>query len=308
MQRTRSAISSREPSTSRQSVPARRKNRRLPAPGEMGPVGSAIEISRRHSAKLMIAVGVAAGAALLALAGWQAKGWLLETDLFAIETVDVTGVTRAEEEAILSLANVQAGQNLLAIDTDEVARAVERHPWVKAARVSRRFMHQLSIEVSEHDPVLLVALGNLYYADRDGDIVKRQAPGEREALPLVTGLSREEVERGDGRAKARLIDAVRFLADLKKVTGAADVDEIHLDAVQGLSFVPMGDTIRVHVGKAPYQERLERLETVRRALSERSLLPLEITLGGEHRPERVVARLQPSETSPDKSQSKKAAK
>jgi hypothetical protein len=233
------------------------------------------------------------GLGVIAGVGFGFKSRLAKAEALSLEKIEIHGNTRAAKEQLVALAGVHAGQNLLSIDPEEVAAGVARHPWVKSAHAERRFPRELSIGVVEHDPRLLVALGNVYYANAEGEIVKRQAPGEHESLPLVTGLSRAEVERGDGRAQARLRDAIGFLADLRAVTGAgpAEVDEIHLDSVQGLSFVPAGDTIQVHVGRPPYKEKLEKLEEVRRVLAERGGKPLEITLGGERRPERVVARL-----------------
>jgi cell division septal protein FtsQ len=291
--RNRSGISSRGSATARQSVRGGKKNRRV---ASLEPRTSRLEKRRRSRAAIVVSIGVVLGLGGLAGGAVLLHSKLLGSDWLAIERIEVHGLVRADRAQILAVAGVRPGQNLLALDPSEVASAVERHPWVKRARVERRFPHQLGIEVVEHDPRLVVALGNLYYADSEGEIVKRQSPGEHEALPLVTGLSREEVQRGDGRAQARLRDALAFLADLHAVTGAesADVDEIHLDAVQGLSFVRSGDKIQIHVGRSPYKERLEKLEEVRRALSDRGVRALEITLGGERRPERVVARLAPA--------------
>jgi hypothetical protein len=283
-------ISSREPSTARQSVRAGKKNRRV---ASVEPRSSRLEKRRRSTRAITIATGLLAGLAVVAGIGVGFRSRLAKAEALSLQKIEIRGNARAPKDQILALAGVHTGQNLLSVDPEEVAAGVARHPWVKSAHAERRFPGELSIEVVEHDPRLLVALGNVYYANAEGEVVKRQAPGEHEALPLVTGLSRAEVERGDGRAQARLRDAVGFLADLRAVTGAGpvEVDEIHLDAVQGLSFVPAGDTIQVHVGRPPYKEKLEKLEEVRRVLTERGAKPLEITLGGERRPERVVARL-----------------
>src|SRR5439155_24820390 len=126
-----------------------------------------------------------------------------------------------------------------------------------------------------------------------GEIVKRHAPGEREALPLIAGLTREEVEDDDGRARAGLRSAIAFLGELRAVLGkdAPEVEELHVDRVMGLSVVCVGDDARIQFGPPPWKDRLKKLAEVRSALRERGLKASEIALGGQRRPERIVARL-----------------
>lgn len=254
-------------------------------------------------AKLLLAgkvVGVAAAVTGLAYGGYRAHRFVTTTESFAVEVVEVKGLVRAERDEVLALAGVSRGDNLFALDAGEVERSVKRHPWVKDASVQRVPPKKLSIEVHEHVPVVLVALGNLYYADESGEIVKRYAPGETERLPVVTGIQRAEIESGDPRAKSRLRSAINFLADLSAVLGekAPAVEEIHLDPARGLDFVPLGEQVRVSMGTPPWRARLEKLGRVRAALEERGLDATEITLGGERRPERVVARLAKAEQTP----------
>ncbi|MCB9650728.1 MAG: FtsQ-type POTRA domain-containing protein [Deltaproteobacteria bacterium] len=254
--------------------------------------------SRRQSTLqgLRVVGGLVLGAALLGGLGYgahQARRWAHKSPRFALDTIEVVGAGRASEESLLRLSGLRRGLNIFDVDVDRVAEAVEAHPWVAAAQVERRFPRGVRVTVREHQPALMVALDHLYYADASGEVVKRYAPGEREVLPVVTGLERAQVEADDPAARALLEEAVALLDAVSAVRGggAEQVAEVHVDPVMGLSFVLRDDEARVEVGHAPFEEKLRRLAVVQSSLRERGVLASRITLSGERRPERVVARL-----------------
>ena len=48
------------------------------------------------------------------------------------------------------------------------------------------------LDIVERMAACSVALGALYLSDADGDVFKRATPDEAAALPVVTGLARED--------------------------------------------------------------------------------------------------------------------
>jgi hypothetical protein len=212
---------------------------------------------------------------------------------FAIQDVVVTGHTRASADSIAKLSGATLGTNIFDVDLLRMKRAVEAHPWVKSARVERNFPSSVEIEVVEHEPRVLVALGHLYYADAEGDVVKRYTPGERETLPVVTGLTRDQIETDDGEARASLRSAIEFLDEVTAHFGerAPQIAEVHLDPALGLSFVEANDDLMVVVGHPPYGAALDRLSRVKTALRDKNVKATRIMLGGPRRKDRAVARL-----------------
>jgi cell division protein FtsQ len=239
--------------------------------------------------KLVSSVAIAATVGFGLASGYK---YLTTSPTFSIAEIEVAGNQRASVESIEKLSGVSLGENVFLVDTNVVVRTVEAHPWVAGAIVERKFPHGLKITVSEHQPIALVALGHLYYADKNGEIVKRYAPGEKEVLPVITGLSRAQIETDDGEARYQLVKAIEFLDAFAKVSDAPKLAEIHLDPVLGLSFVEAETQTMVVVGEAPWAPRLERWQEVRAALDEKSVKASRIMLGGERRRDRVVARLE----------------
>jgi cell division protein FtsQ len=163
-------------------------------------------------------IGLAAGA--LVYGCFAMHRFATSSVRFSIEDVVVTGHVRATADAIAKLSGATPGTNIFAIDVERMKRSVEAHPWVRSAQVTRSFPRTVEIQVVEHEPRVLVALGHLYYADGNGDVVKRYTPGEREALPVVTGLTRDQIETDDGEARSRLRSAIDFLDEVTSRFGA----------------------------------------------------------------------------------------
>lgn len=243
-----------------------------------------------YAGKIAAFTGVGVAMVFGGAAVWD---WATTSPAFAIEKIDVHGNRRATHESILKLAQLVEGQNLLSIETQAIERSIDAHPWIERVSVTRRFPKRVEIAIEEHEPVVLVSLGHLYYADATGEIVKRYTPGENESIPVVTGLTREEIETDDGDARARLVSAIDFLVELKATMGEAApaISELHLDRAIGLSFIEKIDDANVVVGSPPWRTSIERYAKVKAALAEKGVRASRIVIGGERRPDRAVARL-----------------
>jgi|GEM_PF-534473 len=241
----------------------------------------------------LITVTAVAGLGASAFGAHQAWQWAGTSPYFALEAVQMKGAQRASQATLLRLAGVQVGDNLFKADAAAVHDAVAAHPWVDTVVVDKRYPRTLEIEVREHEPVVLVALGHLYYANAEGEIVKRYSPGEQESLPIVTGLSRTQIESDDPQAKHMLAEAVAFIDVWAHTLGddAPKVAEVNVDPVMGLSFLLQEDSGRVLLGSRPWPHKIQRYQQVQQTLAARGVRASRITLSGTRRPERVVARL-----------------
>ncbi|MCK6549331.1 FtsQ-type POTRA domain-containing protein [Myxococcota bacterium] len=257
------------------------------------PSFSFLRPSKRGLVRFAKIAAVLSVIAALVVLGVELRKQLLTSPKLAIASIDVRGTNRATTDAVIRLSGVELGQNILSLATDDVARAIEAHPWIARAEVTRRLPSSVDIEVVEHEPVVLVALGHLYYANADGKIVKRYTPGENEVLPVVTGLDREKVEAGDAAEQAWIASAISLAEELKATLGpgAPVISEIHVDPAFGLSFTAQGSETSIVVGQPPWRASLERYREVESALAMKGVRASKIVLGGERRKDRAVARL-----------------
>jgi cell division protein FtsQ len=103
----------------------------------------------------VLAVLVAFGAALLS-----------RSALFAVRSIDVSGVAHLSAAQVVDRAHIQEGANVLWLDEAEVERRLEEHPWIGDAHVSVALPATIRIAVVERVPVAVASgrLGYLYVA------------------------------------------------------------------------------------------------------------------------------------------------
>lgn len=222
----------------------------------------------------------------------EAGRWARQSSLFRITAIDVDGAARANPEALRRLGGVVPGANLFDVDLDAARVQVRGHPWVERAEVRLTAVDRVRISVVEYEPVALVALGNLYFADQRGRLFKRYSPGENVDLPVVTGLSREKVEADDSDQGALLRQALDLIASWDAPTHGV-LGEVNVDEARGLTVVLVEDGLRVTFGRDDWQGRLAKLQRVRAVLKYKGYRAHRIDLSGRRRANRVVVRLAP---------------
>lgn len=225
-----------------------------------------------------------------ALAGLVAVGALLgygyhRASMLTLTGIEVHGNVHADAQDLIALASVPDSSLIFGLDTQLIAERVERHPWVRSARVTRWMTGTVGITVTERQPVML-ALGAdgrpWVFLDADGYAMP-VTPGALRAgydLPLLTG-------------RLPAIDPFTPLADgpLRRMLAALATTGPSVDAlIAGVERrfggelvlftapAPGGTSIPVSLGRDRFDEKLGRLE----AFWEQAIL---------NRPDRPIRRI-----------------
>jgi cell division protein FtsQ len=105
---------------------------------------------RRALRPRTIALWTAGTLTYVAIAAWA----ILTSSLFALDRVDVTGVSHASIDEVMAYADVPAGEPLLTADMARSERRIEAVPWVADARITRDWPQGWRIAVTERTPVV----------------------------------------------------------------------------------------------------------------------------------------------------------
>lgn len=211
-------------------------------------------------------LAVAGGVAAVGTGGWLGYRWLLTSDRFALEAIEVRGNERAGEARILARLPAAEGDNIFRIDLGTATGEVERDPWVARAEVSRRLPDRLVVEVTEHEPAALVELDGLYLADAEGTVFKRadlaagDADGDGRMLPIVTGIARDEYLADPAATAARIREALAALATYRSGPERPAVGEVRLDSRRGVLLVTTEHAITIRLGRGEPEVLAARLE------------------------------------------------
>lgn len=237
-------------------------------------------------ARSLLKASLSAAAILAAIYGlrWAEDG-LRTSSALAIEEIVFEGASRAHREELLALSGLAVGANMLDFDREEVAEAIRMHPWVREAEVHRVGLNAVRVTVEELQPVLLVALDHLYYANAQGRIVKRYAPGESVAFPVLTGLSRRDLMDRPEEVRTRLREALALAQawEAQLAPAAPALSEIHLDQAGELGVVLKDEPLTVALGRPPFAAAIRRFTEVRAALAKDGVRARRISLSGARR-------------------------
>lgn len=145
---------------------------------------------------------VVAGALIAAalVAGYML--WLRHSSLVAVDEVEVSGVSYAEEEVTAALTAAGKDMTTLAADPQELERAVAGYPTVAAISVSTDFPRRLEVTVTERVPVATVGGGEGVAVAGDGTVLSGVDAGESK-LPPIEAKEAPSSGRLEGNALAQ---------------------------------------------------------------------------------------------------------
>ncbi|MEW6386795.1 MAG: FtsQ-type POTRA domain-containing protein [Thermodesulfobacteriota bacterium] len=203
---------------------------------------------------------------------------LLTSDLFSIKdirNIKIEGTQRLDPADILQMANLGPEANLLALRPGRVEQALLTHPWIAHAEVTRKWPNRLYLRLQEREPAALVQLGELYYADRQGKLLKPLAPGDPHDYPIITGLTPELFEARAGSPPLILTQVFQLLDLLKNTPpplNLENISEVHVDTERGFTLYANGLRGRVEIGLSDFSERLDKFQRVWPILAQKGYL------------------------------------
>lgn len=125
----------------------------------------------------------------LGLLAYGAISWLVAQPWFALHTIEVeTPVAHVTEAQIRLVAERQVRGTFFTVDLDRVRNSLEKLPWVREARVERRWPDTLVVSLTEHVPLarwndnaLVNEAGDVFVAAVDQRLPRLSGPEDSSA-------------------------------------------------------------------------------------------------------------------------------
>lgn len=232
--------------------------------------------ARRRARRALRRLGrvLGTGLVLTALGAGGVAGvhWLRTAPALAVASVEVVGLRRLPEAAVLAAAGIEGGTNIFAVDPEAVADRLEALPGIRRARVVRHLPDRVALVVEEREPYALVNVrggGGLLWIDADGHLVAPERRPGPPPLPILSGV--EPVgAAADGPVADRLHAGLALLRAVQRTGGriAGRISEIDLEPADGPVLYTV-DGVEVRVGHEAWDDRLARLDGVLGELDER---------------------------------------
>ncbi|HKL01211.1 MAG TPA: FtsQ-type POTRA domain-containing protein [Desulfotignum sp.] len=129
---------------------------------------------------------------VLSIAAVFAHDVVVQSPLFTIKKVAVSGENRVTKNEILALAGLDAPANFFGVNRFAMEKKIAAHPWIAAAAVRRTLFFSLEVSIVEEDPLAIVSIENLsdILINTQGKPFKAYDPDQDKALqlPVITGV------------------------------------------------------------------------------------------------------------------------
>jgi cell division protein FtsQ len=271
-------------------------NRRVRAPEAATPPVAAAPAVRPPSRWLSV-VRTIAGIALVVSAAlgvaWAARRHIMTSPRFAVTEIGVVGNERLSSEVIASESGVAVGANVFSLDLDGARARILADPWIAEAQLARRLPGTILVQVVERKAAALVALGDMFLVNAEGEPFKLLELGDPTDLPLVTGLSANSLandREGTMRTIRRAIDLAAEY-DRAAMAKRAPLEEVHVQSDGTFAVVAGRGAMQLVLGAPPFRRKLEQAARVVTELDRRGAKADAIMLDNDARPERVVVRM-----------------
>lgn len=303
------------------------RNRRVPRPAEKRPeqarvrarvvqawghVKAALTRFRTPGVMFLRGVSVLAMLACAVAAGRLVQHHLTTSSAFAIDTIEVRGLSRIKRPELLEAAGIDLGSNAFERSPDEVRARLLRHPWVASASVNRRLPSRFDIEVKEREPVALLVVeacspelertsadpscddaSALYLVSDEATVFKRLEAEDPVDMPVITGIDRQRFGVDRAHQESVLREAVTLLDEYKAagLWKRLPIGEIHVERGDGFSLYVGEELTHVRLGVPPFGQKLRRMRKVFERLEREKASAEYVYLDNELRPDRVTVRL-----------------
>lgn len=241
---------------------------------------------------------------------------LTSAPAFAIDTIEVKGLTRLDRAELLQTAGLALGQNVFVKSPEDVRAALLGHPWVVGAEVKRTLPSRFSLTVREREPVAIMLIdvcgpprgggggggaddestcdepNAMYLVSAEGSLLKRVGHKDSSDLPVITGLTRARYTNDPELSRRMVMEALSLLAAYRQsgLWERSPVGEVHVEPNDGLSLY-VGDLTYVRLGIPPYAQKLQRMKKVFDRLERERARAEYVYLDNEQHPDRVAVRL-----------------
>ena len=136
------------------------------------------------------------------------------SSIFNITEIVVEGNNGVQKETIIGLADVQIGENIFKVNTNNMISNIKNNTYIKSVEVNRVFPNTLKITVSERiEKYMLECAGNYIYIDSQGYLL--QLTEVALDAPILTGFEANgeqllKIKRLDGKDLSKLGDVLKI--------------------------------------------------------------------------------------------------
>ena len=212
---------------------------------------------------------------LFLLTFWGSIKWANYQHAFDVNNIRISGYKIVEEIDYQKIVNEFNIQTIQSADLKKISVKIERHPFVKAARISRHYPNQLRINIVERIPLAILNLESILMIDNEGFILPDQGYSQGALIPILSGFNsaKDLYPEGEKTYSIKVKEAVSILS--KILNGYPElyenISELTLNKDDEYVIILADQPTRVILGKDEILTKLNILKNFDQALGLRKL-------------------------------------
>jgi len=138
-----------------------------------------------------------------------AAAYTSNCELFHVKRIDITGNAHVKRDEVLTLLDIEQGDNILSWNMNEARKRLQKHPWIKDLTISRSFVAaSVKVSITEHRPIATLFLKDRPYFISEDGLVFASSPGIYYGLMVnAPDYSREDMTKDLAQILKNIVNA-----------------------------------------------------------------------------------------------------
>ena len=115
--------------------------------------------------------------------------WSSFKDNAILKTFSISKTNVLDQSNYKILIDQYLGCNINRMNLNEISSIIENHPYVKAARISKRFPSLIKIEIIEREPIAILQIEPMILLDKEGFVLPKIDNLNNYNLPIMTNFN-----------------------------------------------------------------------------------------------------------------------
>ena len=206
---------------------------------------------------------------------WGANRWANYRQIFEVQEIAISGYEILDKENYQNIVDQFDIRSIHDVKMQKIAETIEANPFVKAARVSRRFPNQITINIVERKPLAILNMDSFFMLDGEAVVLPDHPYSQSAMVPILSGFNTalDLYPEGEQTYSIKVKEAVAILNKLSKGYPALyeNISELTLNSHDEYVIILTDRPTRVILGKNDIFSKLNILKNFEETLGQRQL-------------------------------------
>lgn len=190
----------------------------------------------------------------LSLGLLQIYRYATTSDYFTVDTITINGLNRIDQQEILSLCGLEAGDNSLLVHIPDLEQKLLQNPWVESVAIKRELPDHFILDITERVPQFWVLKdGAIYYLDSSGLLIAPVESGNFHSLPTL------DIGPGGEEAVKSLSQFMGAISSAGLPFDPSQISWLRLSAGKGFELYWETRQLTLSIGLENWRDNLQRM-------------------------------------------------